>query len=295
MVDPPRKLITSFYRKVNKAPLPQQTNEKTNVKLKEKEGSRIQEGDLEKNDNANDHGVDEDGEPDKCLARDSEKRAAGSIVKGTELTLVGPLGFVPVDEVVKVVEEKIYGNLCSMLKSQLSAPGSLRLRRSEYGNPGDSDELSKVYKKAEAFTDLMLNNGLRFVNGRSKSSGAAKAAFDNGRSQSVIDYVMVNVEAWSATLDMAVVSRIESDHDPLALSMRLNVLGLGNMVGQAPGFYEREIVLTNCRKRIRWDEGKYLQDLPQLKLILADYGQFISDALPTASFLILAKYDAAIG
>ncbi|KAJ1120622.1 hypothetical protein NDU88_008784 [Pleurodeles waltl] len=80
-----------------------------------------------KNDNANDHGVDEDGEPDECLARDGEKRAAGSNVEGTELTLVGPLGFVPVDEVVKVVEEQICGNLCSMPKSQLSVSGSPRL------------------------------------------------------------------------------------------------------------------------------------------------------------------------
>ncbi|KAJ1097952.1 hypothetical protein NDU88_003068 [Pleurodeles waltl] len=50
-------------------------------------------------------------------------------------------------------------------------------------------------KKAEAFTDLMLSNGLRFVNSRSKSDAAVKATFENGISLSVIDYVIVNVEA----------------------------------------------------------------------------------------------------
>ncbi|KAJ1193897.1 hypothetical protein NDU88_003193 [Pleurodeles waltl] len=153
----------------------------------------------------------------------------------------------------------------------------------------------KSTKKAEAFTDLMLSNGLRFVNGCSKSDGAAKATFDNGRSQSVIDYVIFNVEAWPAVLDMAVVSRIESDRNPLALNMRPNVLGFGNMIGQALGLYERAIVLTNCRERIRWDGEKYLQDIPQLELILANYGQFISDASPTASPLILVAYNAMIG
>ncbi|KAJ1219052.1 hypothetical protein NDU88_006623 [Pleurodeles waltl] len=79
----PWKLITNFYQKVDKAPLPQQTSEKTNEKLKEKERveSKVQWGDLEKNYNITDQGegVDGDGEPDECLARDSEKRAAGSI------------------------------------------------------------------------------------------------------------------------------------------------------------------------------------------------------------------------
>ncbi|KAJ1125621.1 hypothetical protein NDU88_004045 [Pleurodeles waltl] len=101
----------SSCEKVDKASLPQQTDEKTNVKLKEmeKEGSRVQGGDLEKNDNVNDHGngVDENGEPDECLARDSEKRAAGRIAEGTELILAGSLGFMPVDEEAKVVEEQI--------------------------------------------------------------------------------------------------------------------------------------------------------------------------------------------
>ncbi|KAJ1190405.1 hypothetical protein NDU88_007143 [Pleurodeles waltl] len=91
---------------------------------------------------------------------------------------------------------------------------------------------------------------------------------------------------------MAVVSRIESDHNPLALNIRPNVLTLGNIIGQAPGLYEREIVLTNCRKRTQWDGRKYLQDLPQLELILANYGHFISDASPTASSVILVAYDA---
>ncbi|KAJ1144736.1 hypothetical protein NDU88_011033 [Pleurodeles waltl] len=125
---PPRKLITSFYQKVNKAPQPQQTTEKTNVKPKEKEGCEVQGGDLEKNDNADDHGVDEDGEPNEWLARNGEKRAAGSNIKGTKLTLVGPLGFGLVDEVVKVVMEQICGNLCSIPKSQLSVSVSQRLR-----------------------------------------------------------------------------------------------------------------------------------------------------------------------
>ncbi|KAJ1127384.1 hypothetical protein NDU88_005786 [Pleurodeles waltl] len=127
---PPRKLITSFYQKVDNASFPQKTNGKTNIKRKEKEkeGSKVQRGDLENNDNVNDHGVDEDGEPDECLARDSEKRAAKSIAEGTELILVGSLGFMPVDEEAKVIEEQICGNLCSMPKSQLSVPASLRLR-----------------------------------------------------------------------------------------------------------------------------------------------------------------------
>ncbi|KAJ1145174.1 hypothetical protein NDU88_011465 [Pleurodeles waltl] len=65
---PPRKLITSFYQKVDKAALLQQTNEKK----KEKEGSRVQGGDLEKNDNVNDHGdgADMDGESDECFERE---------------------------------------------------------------------------------------------------------------------------------------------------------------------------------------------------------------------------------
>ncbi|KAJ1137071.1 hypothetical protein NDU88_003484 [Pleurodeles waltl] len=68
------------------------------------------------------------------------------------------------------------------------------------GIPETAMNCPKSTKKAEAFSDLMLSNGLRFVNGRSKSEGAAKATFDNGRSQSVIDYVIVNVEAWPAVL-----------------------------------------------------------------------------------------------
>ncbi|KAJ1192812.1 hypothetical protein NDU88_002118 [Pleurodeles waltl] len=75
--------VADVAEKVDKTLLPKHTNEKTNVKLKEKEESRVQGGDLEKNDNINDHGdgVDEDGEPDECLARDSEKRAAEALPK----------------------------------------------------------------------------------------------------------------------------------------------------------------------------------------------------------------------
>ncbi|KAJ1097994.1 hypothetical protein NDU88_003110 [Pleurodeles waltl] len=138
------------------------------------------------------------------------------------------------------------------------------------GIPETTMNCPKSTKKAKAFTDLMLSNGLHFVNGRSKSGGAAKATFDNGRFQSVIYYVIVNVEAWPAILDMTVVSRIENDHNPLAVNMRPNVLGFGNMIEQAPGLYEREIFLTNCRKRTRWDGEKYLQDLSELKSIMAN-------------------------
>ncbi|KAJ1105426.1 hypothetical protein NDU88_002832 [Pleurodeles waltl] len=84
----------------------------------------------------------------------------------------------------------------------------------------------KSTKKAEAFTDRLLNNSICFVNGRSKSDGAAKATFDNARSSSVLDYGIVNEEAWKSILDMAVVSRVASDHNPLILNMRTNPLWL---------------------------------------------------------------------
>ncbi|KAJ1216378.1 hypothetical protein NDU88_003980 [Pleurodeles waltl] len=84
------------------------------------------------------------------------------------------------------------------------------------GIPETAMSCPRSTKKAEAFTDLMFSNSLRFINDRSKSDGAVKANFDNGRSLSVIDYVIINVEAWPAVLDMAVVSRMESNHNPLA-------------------------------------------------------------------------------
>ncbi|KAJ1118944.1 hypothetical protein NDU88_007131 [Pleurodeles waltl] len=160
------------------------------------------------------------------------------------------------------------------------------------GIPERAMSCPRSTKKAEAFTDLMLSNGLCFLTGRSKLDGAAKATFDNGRSLSVIDYVIVNVEAGPAVLDMAVVSRMESDYNPLALNMRSNVLGIGSMARQAHELYEREIVPSNWRKRIRWDGEKYLQGLPQLESIMVNYGQFIIDAVPNDSPPIL---DTMIG
>ncbi|KAJ1137099.1 hypothetical protein NDU88_003512 [Pleurodeles waltl] len=95
-----RKLINSFYQKVDKPSSPQQTNEKINKK--EKEGSRVQ-GDV------NDHGdrVDGDGESGEYFERYSEKRAAKSTAESTDLILDGSLGIVPVDEEAKVVEELV--------------------------------------------------------------------------------------------------------------------------------------------------------------------------------------------
>ncbi|KAJ1201691.1 hypothetical protein NDU88_005497 [Pleurodeles waltl] len=88
-------------------------------------------------------------------------------------------------------------------------------------------------KNNEAFTDLLSKNSLRFVNERLKSYGAAKATFNNGRSSSVTDYVIVKVEAWTSSLDMAVVRRVKSDRNPLVLIMRTDDLGLGITLGQA--------------------------------------------------------------
>ncbi|KAJ1091046.1 hypothetical protein NDU88_004174 [Pleurodeles waltl] len=153
--------------------------------------------------------------------------------------------------------------------------------------PEAAKSCPKSTKKAEAFTDLMLRNGLRFVNGLSKSDRAAKATFDNGRSLLVIDYVIVNGKVWPAVLDMAVVSRMENYHNPHALNMRPNILGIWSMIRQAPGLYERAIAPSNCRERIRWDGEKCLQGLPQLESIMVNYGQFIIDALPNDSPLIL--------
>ncbi|KAJ1186015.1 hypothetical protein NDU88_002800 [Pleurodeles waltl] len=107
----------------------------------------------------------------------------------------------------------------------------------------------KPTKKAEAFTDLLLNNGLRFVNGPSKSDGAAKATFNNGRSSSVIDYVIVNVEAWTSILYMALVSKVESDYNPLVLTMRMDDLGLENTSEQASELSERVIVPFQLQKK----------------------------------------------
>ncbi|KAJ1214342.1 hypothetical protein NDU88_001961 [Pleurodeles waltl] len=176
----------------------------------------------------------------------------------------------------------------------INSSGIVREDRS-MGIPETAMRCPKSTKQAEAFTDLMLSNGLRFVNDCSKSDGAVKATFDNGRSLSVIDYVIGNVEAWPAVLDMAVVSRMESGHNPLALNMRPNVLGIGSMIRQAPGLCEREIVLSNCKKRIRWDGEKYLQSLLQLESIKVNYGEFIIDALPNDNPPILAAFDAMIG
>ncbi|KAJ1092153.1 hypothetical protein NDU88_005265 [Pleurodeles waltl] len=153
----------------------------------------------------------------------------------------------------------------------------------------------KFAKKDEAFTDLLFNDSLRFVNGRSKSDGAAKATFNNGRSSLVIDYVIVNVEAWTSILDMTEVSRVESDHNPLVLTMRTDDLGFGNTPGQAPGVYKREIVSSNCRRRIRWDGEKYWQGLLQLESKLAIYGQLIIDTSSHNCPLSLAADDRGVG
>ncbi|KAJ1218008.1 hypothetical protein NDU88_005594 [Pleurodeles waltl] len=137
------------------------------------------------------------------------------------------------------------------------------------GIPETAMHCFKPTKKAEAFTDLLLNNCLRFANGHTKSDVAAKATFDNGRCSSVIDYVIVNVEARKSILDMAVVNRVENNHNPLVLSMRTSAIGLENMTRRAPEFYECEIALSYCRRRIRWDFEKYLRELPQLEYIMA--------------------------
>ncbi|KAJ1172951.1 hypothetical protein NDU88_004793 [Pleurodeles waltl] len=159
------------------------------------------------------------------------------------------------------------------------------------GIPKTAMSCFKSTKKAEAFTNLLLNNGLCFVNGRSKTDGAANVTFINGKSSSIIDYVIVNMEAWSSILDMAVVSRVESDNNPLVLVMRTHALGLGITTGQVPGLHKREIVQSNCRRTIRWDDEMYRQGLTQLEYIIANYGQSIVDALANESPLILAAYD----
>ncbi|KAJ1204638.1 hypothetical protein NDU88_000078 [Pleurodeles waltl] len=126
---PPRKLITSFYQKVDKAPLLEQTIKEE----KEKEGLGAQGGALETNDNDNDNdnndGVDGDGESHECLERDSERASEKRAVKSTKFILAGPLEIAPVDEEAKVVEEKTWRKSCHMLKSQLSVPGSPVLGR----------------------------------------------------------------------------------------------------------------------------------------------------------------------
>ncbi|KAJ1209705.1 hypothetical protein NDU88_005078 [Pleurodeles waltl] len=152
----------------------------------------------------------------------------------------------------------------------------------------------KSTRKAEEFTDLLLNDQLRFVNGRTKADGAAKATFDNGRRSSVIDYVIVNVEALETILNIVVINRVESDHNPLVLSMRTSIMGKESTTRRAAGNYGCQIVPSTCRKRIRWDGEKYLRELLQLVYIVANYGPPVMDALTSDSPLILATHNKMI-
>ncbi|KAJ1107185.1 hypothetical protein NDU88_004578 [Pleurodeles waltl] len=149
----------------------------------------------------------------------------------------------------------------------------------------------KSTKNAKAFTDLLLNNSLRFVIGHSKSNGATKATFNNDKSTLIIDYVIINMEAWSSILDVAVVNRVECDYNPLVLVMMVDDLGLGITTGWALVLHRREIVLSNCRRTIRWDGEKYRQGLPQLEPIIACHGQSIIDTPANNGPLILHVYD----
>ncbi|KAJ1158875.1 hypothetical protein NDU88_011548 [Pleurodeles waltl] len=116
---PRRKLITSFYQKVDKAPLLQQTIEEE--KEKEKLGCR--------------------GVPWRKMITimstmtglmgmeihmnaSSERASEKRTVKSTAFTLARPLEIMPVDEEVKVTEEQTRSKSCPTPKSQLSVLGS---------------------------------------------------------------------------------------------------------------------------------------------------------------------------
>ncbi|XP_078537741.1 signal transducer and activator of transcription 4-like [Lissotriton helveticus] len=110
---------------------------------------------------------------------------------------------------------------------------------------------------------LCLARGLRAVNGRSPSDLEGNNTFDNGRAASRIDYLLLDVRAWDKLVDMVVKKRLESDHNPLCLTLHpyndsIVPIHKNEMVTQ-------DVVCSNNQRHLKW--RMLLEDVVKLETL----------------------------
>lgn len=131
--------------------------------------------------------------------------------------------------------------------------------------------LAPVKKWTEAvlqLKSLTMENGLRAVNGRSKSDVQGNLTLKNGTRESRIDYFLINLEIWQRMRDMEVMKRPESDHNPLHLIIDVfpSEIRGANLV-----IVSSEVIMSNNSRRVKW--GQVVKDeviVHQIKRILED-------------------------
>jgi len=67
--------------------------------------------------------------------------------------------------------------------------------------------------------ELIEDRGWEIVNGNIRGDESGEWTYTGVRGESLVDYVIVNQEAWDKLKKMKVGERTESDHQPLEVDM----------------------------------------------------------------------------
>jgi len=97
-----------------------------------------------------------------------------------------------------------------------------RIEGEEDEEPWRNSKDEEVNNKGKELLGLVEDREWDIVNGNMRGDENGELTYVGGREESVVDYVLVNQKAWDKIEKMKIGNRIESDHQPLEVEIRIN-------------------------------------------------------------------------
>ncbi|XP_024884581.1 trichohyalin-like [Temnothorax curvispinosus] len=114
---------------------------------------------------------------------------------------------------------------------------------------GDNDEERQrsskdgvINTEGKEFLGMLEERGWEVGNGNMRGDEEGEWTYSGGRGTSVVDYMVVNREAWDRVIKLTIGERVESDHQPLEVEIRGGVERL------------EEEMQKKTKEVIQWDE-----------------------------------------
>jgi len=96
-----------------------------------------------------------------------------------------------------------------------------RIEGEEDEEPWRNFKDEEVNNEGKELLDLVKDRGLNIANGNMRGNENGELLYIGGRGESVVDYVLVNQKAWKKIEKIKIGYRVESDHQPLEIEIRM--------------------------------------------------------------------------
>jgi len=96
-----------------------------------------------------------------------------------------------------------------------------RIEGEEDEEPWRNSKDEAVNNERKELLDLVEDGGWDIANGNMRGDENGELTYIGGRGESVIDYILVNQKAWDKIEKMKIGNKVESDHQPLEIEIRI--------------------------------------------------------------------------